>query len=218
MHLIIVGCGRVGSELAHNVAEKGHDVVVVDRNPQAFQRLGHEFRGRTVQGDCRQREVLMRAGVEHADGLAAVTPSDELNLVVSRAASSLFDVPNVVARVYDPVHARPFELAGLQTVISSSWSAHRVEQLLTHPGLTELAVVGNGDVVLVEIRIPKEHVGRSSDDLMQTCQCYPTAYVRGGQARLISHDTVLEEDDLVVVAVEASDLMNLERTVGLMET
>ena len=217
MHLIIIGCGRVGSELAHNVAEKGHDVVVVDRNPQEFQRLGDSFRGRTVQGDCRQREVLIRAGVEHANGLAAVTPSDELNLVVSRAARNLFNVLNVVARVYDPVHARPFELAGLQTVISSSWSAQRFEQLLTHPGLTELAVVGNGEVILVEIQIPKEADDKSVDDLLQLCKCLPTALVRGGQARLFASDTVLEEDDLVVIAVEAADLTKLEISLGLRE-
>lgn len=217
MHLIIVGCGRVGSELAHNVAERGHMVVVVDPDPRSFLRLGPDFRGRTVQGDSRDRNVLQRAGIEEADGLAAVTPSDELNLVVSRTASEIFHVPNVVSRVYDPTHKRSFELASLQTVISSSWSAHRIEQLLTHPGLTELASVGNGDVLLVEIQIPARMVHKRFADLIDLCSCHPTALVRGGQASLISPDTLLEEDDLVVIAVEASNLPQLEIALGLKE-
>lgn len=217
MHLIIVGCGRVGSELAHNVAERGHMVVVVDEDPRSFLRLGPDFRGRTVQGDPRDRSVLLRAGIEEADGLAAVTPSDELNLVVSRAASEIFRVPNVVSRVYDPVHKRSFELASLQTVISSSWSAHRIEQLLTHPGLTELARVGNGDVLLVEIQVPERMVAKPIADLTELCTCHPTALVRGGQASLISPDMILEQDDLVVIAVETCNLPQLETALAMKE-
>jgi trk system potassium uptake protein TrkA len=210
MDLIIVGCGRVGSELANLVAEKNHDVVVIDRNPLAFQRLGDAFRGRTVQGDVRDRNVLLRAGIETADGFAAITPDDELNLVAAQAARDLFNVPNVVARVYNPIHTQAFTRANLQTVISSSWSAHRIEQLLTHPGITELANVGNGELLFLEVLVPDHMVGQSAAHLAQVGACQPAALVRGGSADLVSPDRLLEDGDLLVVATLSSNLPQLE--------
>jgi trk system potassium uptake protein TrkA len=210
MDLIIVGCGRVGSELANSVTEKDHDVVVIDRNPLAFQRLGHTFRGRTVQGDVRDRNVLIRAGIETADGFAAITPDDEVNLVAAQAARDLFSVPNVVARVYDPIHTQVFTRASLQTVISSSWSAHRIEQLLTHPGITELANVGNGEVLLLEVLVPDHLVGETAAHLALRAACQPTALIRGGLADLVSRDTLLEDGDLLVIATLSTNLPKLE--------
>jgi trk system potassium uptake protein TrkA len=210
MHLIIVGCGRLGSELAHTVANKGHNVIVIDRNADAFKRLDPEFRGRTIQGDVRDRQVLERAGIEQADGFAAVTPSDEINLVAANAAQDIFNVPNVVARVYDPSHATVFKRAGVQTVISSSWGAHRIEQLLTHPGITELASLGNGEVILVEIQVPAHMIGNPIADLIGTCACIPAALVRGGHAELVKLDTTLEDGDLLILSILSSNLPQLE--------
>jgi trk system potassium uptake protein TrkA len=217
MHLIIVGCGRVGSELAHTVAEKGHTVVILDRDPENFKRLGPDFQGRTIQGDVRDRDVLLRAGIENANGFAAVTPNDDLNLISARTARDLFNVPNIVARVYDPNHARAFEIVGLQTVISSSWSAHRIEQLLTHPGLIELASLGNGEVFLMEAQVPEHMTGKRINDLSQECTCQPTALVRGGQANIISPDTALEAGDLLIIAVSSSNLSQLEEALRMEE-
>jgi trk system potassium uptake protein TrkA len=210
MRLIIVGCGRVGSELAQSVAQDEHEVVVIDRNPQAFLRLGHDFHGRTLQGDVMDYTVLERADIEQADGFAAVTPIDETNLVASRSAREVFKVPNVVARVHDPIHARLFYRLGLQTVVSSSWGAHRIAQLLTHPGLTELASVGNGEVMFVEVRIPEHLAGKSLRDLGQDNFCQPAALVRGGRAELARPETTLERGDLVVLSVLASRLSELQ--------
>jgi trk system potassium uptake protein TrkA len=215
MHLIIAGCGRVGSELAHTVAHKGHTVVVIDRDPRAFQRLGPEFRGRTLQGDVRDQDVLTRAGIEGAAGFAAVTSNDEINLVAAQTAYNLFEVPNVVARVFHPVHSEAFRHAGLQTVIASSWAAHRIEQLLTHPGITELESLGNGEVMLVEVQIPNHMAGKRVGDIATECSCQPAAIVRGGQADLYNPESTLNDGDLLVVAVKSSDLTQLESYVGL---
>ncbi len=184
---------------------------MVDRDPRAFQRLEPEFRGRTLQGDVRDRHVLNRAGIEHADGFAAVTSNDEINLVAAHTARDLFDVPNVVARVYDPAHAQAFKRAGLQTVISSSWSAHRIEQLLTHPGITELESVGNGEVLLVEVQVPNRLVGAQISDLAREATCQPAAVVRGGHANLTQPDSILEDGDLVVVSILSTDIPKLEK-------
>lgn len=215
MNLIIAGCGRVGSELAHAVAVKGHTVVVIDRDPQAFQRLEPEFQGRTLQGDVRDQDVLNRAGIVKADGFAAVTSIDEINLVAAHTACDLYNVPNVVARVFDPVHSMAFKHAGLQTVIASSWTAHRIEQLLTHPGVTELESLGNGEVLVVEVQVLDHMAGKRISDISVEGGCQPVALVRGGHAELSEPDETLNDGDLVVVAVTSSNLPQLESLLGL---
>jgi trk system potassium uptake protein TrkA len=210
MNLIIVGCGRVGTELAHTVAAKGHDVVIVDRDPQAFHSLDADFQGRTVQGDIRDREVMIRAGVENADGFAAITPDDEINMVAAHAARTFFNVPNVVARVYDPVHTQVFSLANLQTVISSSWSAHRMEQLLTHPGINELASIGNGEASIIEVQIPDHMVGKPLAYISEKGKYQPSVLVRGGSAILAREELLFEDGDLTVITVMSSHLSKLE--------
>jgi trk system potassium uptake protein TrkA len=214
MKLIIVGCGRVGSELALDVSADGHEVVVVDREPEAFHRLGSDFHGRTLQGDAREQSVLLRAGVEQTDGLAALTSSDEMNLVTARIARKIYNVPNVVARVYDPIHMEVFKLAGLQTVVSSSWSAHRIQQLLTHPGLIELASLGHRELGLIEILVPEHLVGESVDRFDIDGACRPSVVIRAGHAQMAEAGLVLEEGDLVVLTVVNDELPEL---IGLLE-
>jgi trk system potassium uptake protein TrkA len=215
MNLIIAGCGRVGSELAHAVAIKGHTVVIIDRDPQAFQRLEHEFQGRTLQGDVRDQDVLSRAGIDKADGFAAVTSNDDINLVAAHTAYDLYDVPNVVARVFDPVHSKAFKRASLQTVIASSWIAHRIEQLLTHPGLTEIESLGNGEVLLVEVQVLNHMAGKLVGDISAEGSCQPVALVRGGHAELSEPNDTLKDGDLLVVAVLSSNLPQLESLLEL---
>lgn len=215
MHLIIVGCGRVGAELANSVASKGHDVVIIDRDPQAFDRLDPEFRGHTLQGDVREKEVWNRAGSELANGFAAVTPIDEINLVSAHTARDVFNIPNVVARVYDPVHAPLFKRAGIQTVNASLWIAHRIEQLLVYPGLIELASLGNGEVLVVEVQIPDHLVGENVAALVDSGSCLPVALVHGGYADLVSPDMILKEGELAVVAIRSSMLPHLENLLKL---
>lgn len=211
MKLIIVGCGRVGSELAVDVSADDHEVVVVDREPEAFHRLGSDFHGRTLQGDARERSVLLRAGVEEADGLAALTSSDEMNLVTARIARKIYNVPNVVARVYDPIHMEVFKLAGLQTVVSSSWSAHRIEQLLTHPGLIELASLGHRELGLIEVLVPEHLVGESVARFDIEGVCRPAVVIRAGHAQMADANLILDAGDLVVLTVVNDALHKLTR-------
>jgi len=210
MKLIIVGCGRVGSELANAICLDGHEVIVIDRDPQAFEHLGDEFSGRTVQGDARNERVIKRAGIDDADGLAAVTPSDTMNLIVAHAARFIFKIPNVVARVYDPNHFEVFREAGLQTVNSASWAAHHIQQLLTHPGVNELASLGHRDLVLIEVRIPPRRVGEPLGVFAREGLSQPVGLVRAGQAHFADHAILLEEGDLVALMVAGSELEHLE--------
>jgi len=195
--ILIVGCGRVGIELALGIAEHGHLVTVVDNNTKAFERLGRDFSGRTVQGEALDRDVLLRAGIDSADGFAAVTTSDSANIIVARIARDIFHVPHVVARVYNPRRTAIYEKFGLQTVASSSWGAQRIEQLILHPGLQSLYAVGHGEVQTYEISIPEHWVGRKLGDLVPAGQALPSALVRGGRALLPTLDTPLQLHDVV---------------------
>ena len=156
MNFIVLGCGRVGAELCYRLFKSGHQVVVVDSNREAFNRLHADFRGRTLEGEGLAESVLERAGIREADGLAAVTNSDTLNAVASHIARAFYSVPNVVARNYDPNLRSIIEAFGLQTVGSTYWGAQRVEELLMNPLQKVVYSAGNGEVEVYEVLIPEE--------------------------------------------------------------
>src|SRR3990170_4359428 len=131
MRIIVVGCGRNGAGLAQHLSLRGHIVTVVDKDPVAFERLGAAFKGRTVVGVGFDRDVLHHAGIEKADGLAAVTSSDEVNVVAARLAREVFRVPRVVARVYDPRKAEIYQRLVVQTISPVALGTHRLAELLT---------------------------------------------------------------------------------------
>ena len=201
--IVIVGCGRVGVELAWTVARHGHTVSVMDANSKAFDRLGPDFRGRTVLGDALDYGALKRAGIESAHGLAAVTASDSANIVVARVARDLFKVEHVVARVYEPTRAPIYEMLGLQTVASTSWGAQRIEQLLLHPGLNSVYSAGNGEVQVYEVSIPDAWKGRTLAELAPSDSVRPVAVSRGGRAVLPTGDFVLQPQDVLLVSATA---------------
>jgi len=198
--IIIVGCGRVGVELALSVSQQPYAVTVVDQNPRAFDRLGPDFRGRTVQGEAFDREALVRAGIETAHAFAAVTASDSANIVSARIAQDLYHVPHVVARVYNPRRTPIYEKLNLQTITSSSWGAKRIEQLILHPGLQTVYAAGNGEVQVYEINIAEEWAGRSVGELIPADGAIPVALARGGRGILPTRETVLQAHDLLHVS------------------
>lgn len=198
LDILVIGCGRVGAELAMALFRRGVNVTVVDPQPKAFERLDPDFKGRTVAGSGYDRDVLRRAGIESATGVAAVTSSDNTNFIAARVARDVFHVPHVVARVYNPHHALMYERMGLQTVASSSWGAQRIEHLLTHPGLVSLSTVGNGEVTIVEVRVPQAWAGRTIRDVTLAQQAEPVALVRGGVASIPASESTLAADDLLV--------------------
>jgi trk system potassium uptake protein TrkA len=198
MNFIVVGCGRVGAELCYHLFKQGHQVVVVDISKESFNRLHPDFRGRTLEGEGLAEGVLERAGIQQADGLAAVTNSDTLNAVVAHAARIIYNTPNVVARNYDPNLRSIIEAFGLQTVGSTSWGAQRVEELLMNPSQKMVYSAGNGEVEVYEVQIPKEWNGRTLRELLEPIKsCYPVALSRAGKAFLPELETVLQTGDLL---------------------
>jgi trk system potassium uptake protein TrkA len=201
MNFIVVGCGRVGAELCHHLFTRGHHVVVVDINKEAFNRLHPDFRGRTLEGEGLAEGVLERAGIREADGLAAVTNSDTLNAVVAHAARTIYDVPNVVARNYDPNLKTVIEAFGLQTVGSTYWGAQRVEELLMNPSQRMVYSAGNGEVEVYEVQIPEEWNGRTLGELLEPLkQSYPVALSRVGRSSLPDLGMKMQTGDMLLVS------------------
>ena len=116
MKSIIIGCGRVGAGLAQSLCQRSQSVTVVDQDATAFERLGTGFTGQTIVGTGFDRDVRLHAGIERADGLAAVTGRDETNVVLARLARQMFRVPRVIARLHDPRHAEVYRRLGIQTM------------------------------------------------------------------------------------------------------
>lgn len=201
MNFIIVGCGRVGAELAFHLFRGGHQIVVVDSRKEAFNRLHPDFRGRTLEGEGLAESVLERAGIREANGLAAVTNSDTLNAVVAHIALTFYNVPNVVARNYDPNLRSVIEAFGLQTVGSTYWGAQRVEELLMNPAQKVVYSAGNGEVEVYEVRIPQEWNDVTLGELLQPLkQCFPVAFSRAGRASLPEMGMKLRTGDLINVS------------------
>jgi trk system potassium uptake protein TrkA len=201
MNFIVVGCGRVGAELCYHLFTRGHNVVVVDINKEAFNRLHPDFRGRTLEGEGLAEGVLERAGIREADGLAAVTNLDTLNAVVAHAARTIYNVPNVVARNYDPNLRSVIEAFGLQSVGSTSWGAQRVEELLMNPSQRMVYSAGNGEVEVYEVQIPAGWDGRTLGELLGSLdQCYPVAVSRAGRSSLPESGMALRTGDLLAVS------------------
>ncbi|HEX9333320.1 MAG TPA: TrkA family potassium uptake protein, partial [Anaerolineales bacterium] len=193
------GCGRVGVELAIALHQK-HRVSVIDRNLTSFDRLGLHFSGRTIQGHAMDRRALERAGIEEANALAAVTSSDNVNAIVARVAREIYRVNRVVARIYNPRRAPIYEKLNLQTVSSSSWGAHRIEQLLVHPGMQSVSSAGNVEVQVYELTVPLEWNGRKVSELVPMEYAIPVALARNGKGILPRAEMVLEPQDILQVS------------------
>lgn len=165
MHAIIVGCGRVGSTVARELAADGHDVVIIDRKASAFRRLGETFNGRTVTGVGFDRDVLLSAGITADSAVMAVTNGDNSNILITRVAREMFGVQNVVARIYDPKRAAIYERLGISTVATVAWASARVLQLvLPQRGAVEWTDP-TSSTILVERRIPASAAGRAVEQL-----------------------------------------------------
>lgn len=215
MKVIIVGCGRMGSELANQLSQDGHTVTVVDKDPLAFYRLDATFKGRTVEGIGFDSDVLKQAGVERADALAALTSGDNTNIITARVARNVFRVPKVVARMYDPRRAEIYQRLGLQTVSSTSWGVSRAIQLLIHPDLYVVVSLGNGEVELVEFEAPPHWVNRTVNNVNVPGEIMVSAITRQGKTFVPILGTVFQEGDRLAVTVLSTARGRLEDLLAL---
>ena len=201
MKIIIIGCGRVGSTLARDLSMRNYDVTVIDNNRQSLENLGVNFRGETVVGVGFDREVLMKAGINKTDALAAVTVSDEANVVAARMAKQVFRVPRVAARVYDPRKAEIYRRLGIQTISPVALGASRLAELLTFTHLDTKSVLGTGEVEIVEVEVPPAFTGRLVSDVNVPGKVQVVSISRAGKTFLPSSNTPLQDGDLLHITV-----------------
>ena len=209
VHVVIVGCGRVGSTLARELTAQGHTVSIVDRKPEAFSRLGDSFSGNKIVGIGFDRDVLIEAGIEKAGALAAVTNGDNSNILVARVAREEFAIERVVARIYDPKRAEIYERLGIATVATVKWTSERILRRI----LPDLPAVEWTDpsakVVLVEREMPKSLIGTRVLDL-DGQSARVVAVRRLGAAMIPDGDTVVQEGDVVYVAAQVAALAEFD--------
>jgi trk system potassium uptake protein len=210
VHVIVVGCGRVGSELATSLDGAGHSVAVIDKNRNAFRRLPERFTGRAVLGFGFDRDSLEQAGIGEAKALAAVTSGDNSNILTARIARETYEIPNVVARIYDPRRAVIYQRLGIPTVATVSWTTDQVmRRLFPEHNVTEWTDP-SGTVTLIERALPDVWAGRKLADLDDSDRFRLVAVTRGGEGRLAGPALVGQEGDVLYVAVRTDALEELE--------
>jgi trk system potassium uptake protein TrkA len=205
MRSVVLGCGRLGGRVANMLDAEGHQVAVIDRDPEAFGKLRPSFSGETLVGFGYDRHVLEAARIERADAFVAATTGDNRNIVASLVAKRRFRVPIVVARIYDPDRARIYLRQGIRTVSPVDWSAHRIRDILLHGEIETEQEFGNGEVAQVRVVIPPALVGKTVQDVTVADEIAVTAIVRAGVAHMPRLGLPFEQGDVVrfVVAREA---------------
>lgn len=205
MHVVVVGCGRVGSTLARRLTAESHSVAIIDKRAQAFDRFLSDWDGVKVEGYGFDRDRLGEAGIERADALAAVTSGDNSNIIVARIAKETYQVPNVMARIYDPRRASVYERLGISTVATVEWTADQAMRRIA-PDITRTEWVHRtAGVAVVERRLPVSRVGKPLGGLEQDGRWRLVGLTRLGRATVPTPSVIGQEDDVLLLAV-AGDL------------
>ena len=209
MHVIIAGCGRVGSELASNLERLGHSVAVIDKNSKAFERLKAGFSGTRIVGFAFDREVLEEAGIKRAAAFASVTNGDNSNILSARVAKEHYRVGQVVARIYDPRRAQIYQRLGIQTVATVRWTTDQILRSLLPEEVSVEYTVDNGEVVVTAIPAPPEIVGKRVFEADLPGRRRVVALSRFGIPRVPDKDTTAQEGDILHIAVVRGEITDL---------
>src|SRR4051794_10348497 len=207
-----MGCGRVGSTIAHSLEAAGHSVAVVDQDGGAFRRLGPEFRGRQVTGVGFDRDTLIEAGIEEADAFAAVSSGDNSNIISARVARETFGVENVVARIYDPKRAEVYARLGIPTVATVRWTADEMLRRLIPEGAHSVWSDPSGHVLLIEVHFDPGWAGHSVAKLEELTGARVAFVTRYGDAVLVTHGTALQDGDVLHVLANRADVHKVAET------
>lgn len=214
MHIILVGCGRVGASLATALAADEHDVVVIDKDPASFANLGSAFNGVTVTGTGIDTETLRQAGIERADAFAAVTSFDNVNLMASQMAKQIFRVTKVIARVNDPRKRDAYDEFAVETISPTDLGAGQLRRMIEAHGLQVLQSVGAGEVVTIRLPHTAALAGRIVSDLERPAKLRVACLERGGVALIPEPDEVIAAGDVLFLAARRDALDLVRALVG----
>ena len=204
MHVVVVGCGRVGSTVARELVAAGHDVVVIDKRAGSLDRLGADFGGQAMVGVGFDRGVLQRARVTGESAVMAVTSGDNSNILIARVARETFGAERVVARIYDPRRAAIYERLGIPTVASVGWTAGRVLRLILPDAEAAEWTDPTSKYVLVERRVPEAAAGRPVAEL-EEAGGRSVLLTRLAKAQFPPPTMLVQQDDVLHVLVSSAD-------------
>jgi trk system potassium uptake protein len=196
MHVVIMGCGRVGAELTMELSRSGHTVSIIDKRKEAFERLPPDFDAKTVVGVGFDREVLEAAGITEADAFIAVSNGDNSNIVSARVAREHFRTPKVVARIYDPRRADIYERLNIPTIASVRWAAKQVQYLLFHERKAMRDSLGGGTLLHLQIEVPEHLVGQKISRVESDGQVEVIGVDRGGDGFIPVKDSTFQDGDV----------------------
>jgi len=214
VHVVIMGCGRVGSTLAHILEDRGYSVAVIDQDPEAFRRLGSSFKGKKVTGIGFDQDVLEEAGIREACAFAAVSSGDNSNVISARVVRESFGVERVAARIYDPRRAEVYQRLGIPTVATVRWTADQMLRRLLPEGAEALWRDPTGEVVLAEVAYDPAWVGEKVHAVEEATGARVAFIMRLGEAMLPGLGVVLQEGDVLHVIAAQDDLADLQAALG----
>src|SRR6266545_3790578 len=204
-----MGCGRVGSTIAHILEDQGHSVAVIDQDAEAFRKLRSGFKGSKITGIGFDRDVLIEAGIEQADAFASVSSGDNSNVISARVARESFNVARVVARIYDPRRAEVYQRLGIPTVATVRWTADQMLRRLLPEGSEPMWRDPSGEVVLAEVTVDASWIGEQVRALEESAEIRVAFLARMGDALVPGRSTVLQEGDVVHVIAREGDIARI---------
>jgi trk system potassium uptake protein len=213
MHVIIGGCGRVGAELADKLSDEGHDVVVLDLHEESFDRIGGAFNGETLTGDITDKDILVRADIERADALIAVTNLDNANLMAVQIARALFGVERTVARLFNPEREESYRKMGVHYVSGTRLVAKSILNEIRAGVFPQHVAFTEGDVEVVEMEVTRDGHGVTIAEFEQSGGVRVAALQRGIRVRIPKPDDRLQMGDLLVSSLRRGAHRHVRRFV-----
>ena len=214
MRVLIMGCGRVGSELSHALLDAGHEVTVIDKRVAAFDRYPPGEQARTIVGLGFDRDVLEEAGIREADAFIAVSSGDNSNLVSARVALEHYHVPKVIARIFDPRRAEIYERLNIPTVATTTWGVKQFQLMLLHTGKEVRESLGGGELLRVRVPVPSHLVGKPVSTLNVDGHILVAGVSRGGKGFIPSVDSTLQEGDFLIITMGKDYMDELDSMLG----
>jgi trk system potassium uptake protein TrkA len=205
-----MGCGRVGSELSKALLDEGHEVAVIDKNPEAFWKYPPGEKARTLVGYGFDRDVLEEAGVKEADAFVAVSSGDNSNILSARVALEHYHVPRVIARIYDPRRAEIYEKLNIPTVATTTWGVNQIQLMLFHDREEVRESLGGGDILRVRVPVHGHLVGSRATALNVEGKVLVAGVSRGGGGFLPTETSTLQEGDYLIVLVDSESMSLLD--------
>ena len=210
MHVIIMGCGRVGVLLTQELVKDGHEVAVIDKNPAAFDRLPPGFEARQIVGLGFDRDVLEEAGIKEADAFLAVSSGDNSNIVSARVAREHYHVPNVIARIYDPMRAEIYERLNIPTVSTTRWGVKQIMLMLSFDREEIKESLAGGDLIRLRLPVPEHLVGKRVSSLNVEGKIVVVGVDRGGTGYIPVASSTFQKGDHAALVVHKDSLDALD--------